>query len=294
MDELRIIRYLDGEMSGDELQAFEEEVRMNPPLKEELEKYRQIQELEEKLLAGRKGDNGKQHLTDDTTLEEDGIPGTEVEREIREAVQEFKSDPSSYGDVSREYRDTLDGAGKAYFAGRHRSGSLRMIRRIWFSAAAVVILALTVSILIFKPFEKMTPGEIYSEYFTPYHRTDRITELARSDNDFLFATRVYEAGDYERAAVLFGMLTDSSLVRSWALFYEGCSYMSLNQPEKAAGIFLKVLDVGNEEIRSPAKWQLALCYFKLGRPDEARELLVALREDPAYRKQAGKILRNLR
>ena len=58
MDELRIIRYLDGEMSGEELKAFEDEVRMNQPLKEELERYRQIQDLAEKLLSDQGGESG--------------------------------------------------------------------------------------------------------------------------------------------------------------------------------------------------------------------------------------------
>jgi lipopolysaccharide biosynthesis regulator YciM len=140
----------------------------------------------------------------------------------------------------------------------------------------------------------MTPGEIYSEYFTTFHKTEQIEEIARNDNDFLFATRVYEAGDFERASVLFGMLADSSQVRAWALFYEGCSYMALNQPEKAAGIFQTVLDEGDGEVLSDAKWQLALCYIRLSRPEKATDLLMSLREDPAYRKDAGKILRILR
>jgi len=292
---LRIIRYLDGEMSGEELKAFEDEVRMNQPLKEELDRYRQIQDLAEKLLSDQGGESGNLSTGSDSEGEKESAePGPRVEQEIREAVREFKSDPASYGDIPGEYRDELAGAGDAFFANRHRSGSLRLIRRIWYSAAAVVVLALTISILILKPFKKMTPGEIYSEYFTTFHKTEQIEEIARNDNDFLFATRVYEAGDFERASVLFGMLADSSQVRAWALFYEGCSYMALNQPEKAAGIFQTVLDEGDGEVLSDAKWQLALCYIRLSRPEKATDLLMSLREDPAYRKDAGKILRILR
>jgi Tfp pilus assembly protein PilF len=70
--------------------------------------------------------------------------------------------------------------------------------------------------------------------------------------------------------------------------------MSLNQPEKAAGLFTAVIEEGDQEVISPARWQLALCYLRMGRTGEARKLLEMLREDPVYRKDAGKILRILR
>jgi tetratricopeptide (TPR) repeat protein len=295
MDELRIITYLDGEMSGEELRAFEQEIRMNSPLAEELRKYRQIQDLAEKLLgegevAHERESSGK--ALDRKLRDEDLDPATE--QEIRDAVGEFKKDPVSYGQVPGEYREALDQAGRAFFWQRGRTGSIRMIRRIWYTAAAVVVLAVTFSILILRPFEKMTAGEIYTQYFRTFHKTGQIAELARTDNDFLFATQVYEAGDYERAAILFEMLADSAEVRAWSLFYAGSSYMSLNQPEKAAGLFAVVIDEGNPEVLSPARWQLALCCLRLGKPMEARKLLEILKEDPVYRKDAARILRILR
>jgi tetratricopeptide (TPR) repeat protein len=295
MDELRIIKYLDGEMPGEELRAFEEEIRMNPPLAEEVRKYRQIQDLAGKLLGKgeREPEAGLQGEDPDPEMRENALDPA-IEQEISEAVGEFKKDPSSCGQVPGEYRETLAQAGKAFFENRGKTGAIRMIRRIWYTAAAVVVLAVTVSILILKPFEKIPAGEVYAQYFRTFHKTDQITELARTDNDFLFATQVYEAGDFERAAVLFEMLADSSEVRAWSLFYAGSSYMSLNQPEKAAGLFTAVIEEGDQEVISPARWQLALCYLRMGRTGEARKLLEMLREDPVYRKDAGKILRILR
>jgi hypothetical protein len=322
MDELRIIKYLDGEMSGEELRDFEEEIRMNPPLAEELKKFRQIQDLAKKLLSDQdqqEKDTGpaeegrepeRQERDQDTGLSEtkqdpnrldrDWDPeqaedlDPAVKQEISEAVEEFKKDPASIGDVPQEYREHVKQASETYGSPQGKAGSMRTIRRIWFSTAAVVLLAVIITILLVRPFERIPAGEVYSQYFRTFHKTEEIIELARTDNDFLFATEVYEAGDFERAVVLFEMLADSSEIRAWSLFYAGSSYMSLNQVENAIGLFKTLLEEGDEEVRSPARWQLALCHMKSGNPEEAKEHLEILRDDPAFGRDARRILRILK
>ncbi len=284
MDDLKIIKYLDGEMSGEELRSFEDEIRMSPPLAEEIERYRKIQELARKLLS--EGEAGEEPDTQ-------GELSEEVSREISDAVRDYKKDPGSFGDIPPEYRESLDQAGQDFMEQRARASSMGMIRRIWYSAAAVVVLAVIVSMLVFKPFSQMTPAEIYTQYFSTFHKTDEIAELARNDNDFLFAVQVYEAGDYDRAAVLFEMLSDSSDLRSWSLFYAGCSYMSLNRISRAADLFRLVVAEGDPGVVPAARWQLALCYIRQGDPAAAREHLELLETHPEYRRDAARILRLL-
>jgi len=291
MDELKIIKYLDGEMKGKELQQFEEEVRMNPRLAEEVNKFREIQDLARNLLADR--EENDQVKAPAARIDKDEEMDPAVQKEISEAVTEFKKHPSGYGDIPPDYVNKLKDAEKNLLENRKKSGSLQTIRRIWYSAAAVVILALTVSILVFKPFSNLPAGEIYAQYFRTFTKTDEILELARDDNNFLFATEVYEAGDFERAAVLFEMLADSSLVRPWSMFYAGCSYMSLNRSGKAIELFKSVIVEGDEEVLPLARWQLGLCYLKTGDVSQAREQLKILSDDPGFRKDAGRILRAL-
>ena len=287
MDELMIIKFLDGEMSGEERKNFEEEIRMNPTLADEVEKFRQIQTLAQKLLAGHAGEGEDLDLA----VEEDLDPA--VEEEITRSVQEFKDDPDSSGIVPPEYKERLKKAERSYMENREKSGALRMVRRIWYSAAAVVVIALIVSILVFSPFSRFSGNEIYAQYFRSFHKTEEIHELARTDNDFLFATEVYEAGDFERAVVLFEMLADSSELRAWSMFYAGSSYMSLNQTDKATVFLLILQEEEEEEVRPMARWQLTLCYIRNGRPELAREQLEMLRDDPAFRRDARRILRIL-
>ncbi|HEC41751.1 MAG TPA: tetratricopeptide repeat protein [Bacteroides sp.] len=273
MDELKIIQYLDGEMTGKELEKFEEAVRMNPTLAEEVSRYREIQGLAMKLLSDQ---------------------DTEMEKEISEAVEDYKRDPQSYGNIPEDYREKLMDAERELHRSGEQTGSILMIRRIWYSAAALVIIALAISVLVFKPFSTIPPGEVYAQYFSSFSRTDEIIEIARDDNDYIFATEVYEAGDYERAAALFELLADSSGLRSWSLFYAGSSYMLLNQTDKAIEYFQSALDEPGDEVISPAHWHLALCYLKQGMPEIAREHLILLSDDPVYRKDANRILKLLK
>ncbi len=285
MDELKIIKYLDGEMSSAEKRAFEEEIRMNPALAEELERYRHIQDLAEKLIG-----------------DEDNIKDPAVEKEISEAVSEFKSHPESFDKVSDEYRATLEASQKNYFDKRESFDSegpvestntapIKVIRGIWFRAAAIIVLAIILSILIFKPFSGRTPEELYAKYMQPFQKTEKLMEIARNDNDFLFAVEVFEAGDFDRSIVLFEMLADSSELRAWSLFYAGSSYMSINRSVKAIELFKEVLLEGDAAVLPHAHWQLALSYIRTGNPDKAREHLEILAKDKVYRSEAKRIMR---
>jgi hypothetical protein len=307
MDDLKIIKYLDGEMSGEELRRFEEEIRMNPPLADEIRKFRQVQELARKLLAGhddRSGGKKEEAPSGSPAENEFEVPGEgsldpATRKDISDAVRDFKQDPAAAGDLSPEFRRNLEEAGKRYFAGRESTGPTPIVRKIWYRAAAVVVLAIALSIAIFKPFAKMSADEIYARYFRPVSKTTEIIEYARTDNDFLFATEVYEAGDYERAVVLFEMLADSSQLRAWSLLYAGSSYMAQNKPSDAVDLFLAIIEEVEEPIGgdvkavSGARWQLALCYLRLGEPGKAMEQLALLRNDPEYRRDANRILRAL-
>jgi tetratricopeptide (TPR) repeat protein len=274
MDELKIIQYLEGEMSGRELEKFKEEIRSNPLLAEEIEKYRKLEELARESLSG----------------EEPG--GSVAPDEIKREVEDFKKDPASAREgLPPGFMENLQDAGERYSGtGPPRTASPQ-IRRIWFRAAAIAVLAVIASILVFRPFSLRPPGDIYAEYYTPFLKTGDILEMARADNDFMFATEVYEAGDYEWAVILFTMLADSSAIGDWSLFYAGCAYMSLNQTGEAVSRFKEVLLSEDLELVSAAKWQLALCHLKRGETEPAIGYLENLLDDPAYRKDARKILR---
>ena len=277
--EKKIIRYLDGEMPEEELRLFEKEMAMDPDLSQQVAEFRRLQDLARKTPEAEE---------DPETELDDKIRG-----EIRTTVREFKEGEHPDQEITGNFVNELQEAASAYF--RKSSGKLRRIQIMWYSLAAVVITGGLLSVILLRPFTKMNPAEIYSEYFETYGKTAGVTELTRSDDDFLFAVEVYESGDYERSAVLFQMLADSALTRDYALLYLGHSRMSLNQTEKAILSFEILLQTGNPELMHDARWYLSLCYLKMNLPEKAIKILEQIEfSDSPYKTDAKRILRSIR
>ncbi len=291
IDDKLIIRYLDGEMPEDEKLRFEEEISSNSRLAKRVDQVRKIQELAVKA-AGR-ADDPEERLDPETR------------KGIRQAVIDFREGGKDL--VPDEVRETIKAAGKAFEKRKqkdqHKTASsesepdrpnIKQIRRIWFRAAVIVAFAVILSILIFRPFRGKPARDLYTAYYKEFPLTGQMSELSRTDDDLLFAIKVYEAGDYERAIVLFEMLADSAGLREYSLFYAGHAYMHLNLTDKAIETFQTLLKEAAGELTPATRWYLALCYLKTGQAESSKELLVQLKEsDSPYRKDARMLLRDL-
>jgi tetratricopeptide (TPR) repeat protein len=291
MDDKNILRYLDGEMMEDERLKFEKEISANHDLAKEVEIIRNLQKLAGKAM--RQADDpeaGLDHMT---------------REEIRQAVIDFKDRgkdavPAEVDETVKNARQAFEQRGEKSFQVRNVTESKLLrsispqIRRIWFSAAAIAVLAVIVSILIFRPFRGKPAKDLYTEYYKEYPMTAEMNELSRTDDDLLFAMKVYEAGDYERAIILFEMLADSNALREYSLFYAGHAYMHLNLTDKAIETFKGLLDEARGDIIPATRWYLALCYLKTGEAalSKAQLLLIEETESP-FRKDARMLLRDL-
>ena len=290
-DDKEIIRYLDGEMRDDERREFEKKISENPGLAEEVESIRKLQKLADKALG----------QTDDP---EDKLD-EETRREIQQAVLDFKEGDKA--DLPEDVEEQILGARQDFELRRAKghqatevieSGSqsshTKQIRRLWFSASAILVLAVVVSILIFRPFKSKPARNLYTAYYQEYPMTSEMVELSRADDDLLFAIKVYEAGDYERAAVLFEMLTDSAGVRDYALFYAGHALLHQNLTEKAIESFQELLNDGQGDLMPATRWYLALAYLKAGDATlSKKQLLLIEQTDSPFRKKARMLLRDL-
>ena len=286
-----IIRYLDGEMTEDERLEFEKEISGNPDLAKKVETYRNIQKLAGTAVS--KVEDPEESLDQETR------------EEIRQAVIDFKEGGKDV--IPEEVNETIKEARKAFEKrreeGQHETvesesesprSNIRQIRRIWRSVAAIVVLALIVSILIFRPFKDKPAKDLYTEYYKEFPMTEEINELSRTDDDLLFAIKVYEAGDYERAIILFEMFADSSTLSRNSLFYAGLAHMHLNHTDKAIEIFQGLLDDAPGDMIPATRWYLALCYLKTGEASLSKEQLLLIEEaDSPFRKDARMLLRDL-
>ena len=278
-----IIRYLDGEMLGDELLEFENRMEQDSGLGRLVEEIRSLQDVARKSI-GYEGDPEQE-------LDED------IRNEIRSLVREFKEkmnegggldDKKSSGYISDQLQDVAAG----YF---HKSpGKPRKSQLAWYSIAAVLVVGGILSVILLRPFSKLSTSEIYNNYAGIYNKSESILELTRSDDDFLFAVEVFESRDYERAVILFQMLADSIPIRDHALLYLGHSYLGLNLTDMAASSYQQVMESSNLTLLDDAKWYLSLCYLKKDMPDKATELLYEISDsDSPYKRDSKEILRRI-
>jgi len=291
IDDKNIIRYLDGEMTKDEKLEFEKDISENPDLAKEVESIRNLQELAGKAM--RQTDDPEESLDQETR------------EEIRQAVIDFKEGGKDA--LPGEVEETIKSARQAFEQRREKSqqatevseqepqrSNIRQIRHIWFSAAAIVVLAVIISVLIFRPFKGKPAKDLYTEYYKEFPMTEEMNELSRTDDDLLFAIKVYEAGDYKRALILFEMLADSSTLRGYSLFYAGHAYMHQNLTVKAIETFQKLLDDAPGDLIPATRWYLALCYLKTGEAALSKEQLMLIEEtDSPFGKDARRLLRDL-
>jgi tetratricopeptide (TPR) repeat protein len=290
-DDKNIIRYLDWEMEEDERLSFEKEISGNPDLAEKVEAFRNLQKLAGKAI--RQADDPEESLDKETR------------EEIRQAVMDFKEGKNS--DLPGEVNETIKSARQAFEQRREKGqqsmgvsgtgsqrSNLRQIRRIWFSAAAIAAVAVIVSLLLVRHFKGRPAKDLYTEYYKEFLITSEMIELSRADDDLLFAIKVYEAGDYERAVILFEMLADSAGLREYALFYAGQSYLHQNLTDKAIETFQQLLGEASGDMIPLTRWYLALCYLKTGEAALAKEQLMLLDEtDSPFRRDARLLMRDL-
>lgn len=290
-DDQNIIRYLDGEMAEDERLAFERKISGNQDLAQKVKAFRNIQKLAGTAMQ----------QTDDP----EGSISQESREEIRKAVMDFKEGKNA--GLPMEVDQMIKSARRAFEQRRengkkaalmstsgHDQSNITQIRRIWWTAAAVVVLAVIVSLLIFRPFKSKPVKDLYVKYYKEFPITQEVIELSRADNDLQFATKVYEAGDYKRAGILFEMLEDSAGLREYSLFYAGQSYLHQNLTENAINKFQQLLEDASGTMIPLARWYLALCYLKKGEDALSKEqLLMVAATDSPFRKDARRLLRDL-
>lgn len=292
-DDKNIIRYLDGEMAEDERLAFEKEISGDPDLAQKVEVFRKLQKLAGIALS--QADDPEVNLDQGTR------------EEIRQAVLDFKEGMNA--DLPGEVDELIKGARQDFEQRREKAqkgsdqtkpepesqrSNIRQNRRIWWMAAAVLLLAAVASILIFRPFTDRMPRDLFAENYKEFPITTEMLDLSRADDDLLFAIKVYEAGDYERAVILFEMLSDSAGIREYSLFYAGHSYLHQNLTEKAIEKFQELLDETQGDLIPATRWYLALCYLKTGEAALSKEQLLLIEEtESPFRKEARMLLRDL-
>ncbi len=140
----------------------------------------------------------------------------------------------------------------------------------------------------------------HQTFFATYHEVYRSPMNLRQDNPafnriWQEAIQAYDEGDYPAALPKFREISNAGKGMSYlGSFYAGQCLLSMDSSSAAVVAFQKVLQTDND-YREQARWYVALCYLKQGKPEALRTSLEAITEDPeAYRyKEALQLLRKI-
>lgn len=169
-------------------------------------------------------------------------------------------------------------------------------RRKYYAAASIALLVAAGGIVqnINKP--ELTNNVLFESYYAPYDAS--ITYRSGNtevDRVLLQAMERYEERDFEHALVLFEEVVQSHKDDMAVKLYAGISYMEEERYQKASNSFNKIIADNDNLFIEQAKWYLSMCYIKTENDKEAIELLKDLvKENSAYKKQAKKVLKELK
>jgi len=274
-------RYIDGRLNGKDLEDFERRLESDPEFKGELEKFRILNAVAEKNIG-----------RDESTEVDNGIDKETEELSLKD-ISEFGKEKrrSSDSDLT-DFEHVLKYAERDYF--NKGKTAFNKFRFIWYASAAVLIIALSISTYFFIRESQQRKVDLYAAFYKPYVKSDKVFELTRSSDDFYYAIKVFETGDFSRATLLFNNLSDSLELRVYALFYAGLTSIELGRWEEAINYFKLVIGCGENQMNYVSRWYLGLCYLRIDDDESAKKQFEVLASDKnAYSHKARKILRIL-
>jgi len=252
----KIDNYLDGELQGNELRQFENELIINSKLAEAVDKYRKLfdfaREQQTKIMSG----TGKKYLIED--------------QEINELIDTYRlKNGEEEPEKIKLFRKKLENAYRNYMQNTMKQ-KLQKTRRIWFTAAAIGLLIIVTSVIYYLQNKTYSNERLYSMYYEPYKKNifTRI-ESGEPEGIFMQAMIKYADEDYENALDLFQRVPSTDDFILPAHFYTGISFMQTGKYHEAASSFLYIIKHLDNELIYQSGWYLGLCYLKTNETDKA-------------------------
>ncbi len=265
--ELHIDQYLSGELSGEKLRAFEDRLTSDPNFAKKVELARQIN-LEMQLHFENK--ESRQELANLLTdfgnrqelgSQEDGESSQKILLEIEKPKQE-------------------------------KTNQKGMRRFLHFAAVAACAAAL---LLFFRPWSSsLSPAELYIEQYSPPDwqsgtRSGEDQEQKLLDN----ANNAFQSKQFQKAEKHLSKYLQEQPEDAEARYYRAIAQMEQGRHQSAISD-LQQLGNGSSVYRNDANWYLSLCYLKLNKKSEAKEVLTKLLSSEKYRnKEIKKTLQHL-
>ncbi len=315
-----IENYLNGDMEEKELEAFKEELEFNSSLKKDISLYKEaeqayaetdILDLRAKLqkLAGTEtstsigADEIERYLNQELSDEELSVFETEMENNP-DLISEINlirdiNMASAEKDVM-DLRAQLHAVKKEILEEnqKERSFSAKITGKKTVAASVAASLALIVGIdaAIDKGNAPKNPGELYSQYFTPYAGTGvSRTSGTQLDNEISKALLKFNEKNYEESLNLFKTVLARDKENPVCNFYSGMAYQETGRYDEAIASYKNVIVAGNNLFIDQAEWYTGLCYLQHGERNNAVKLFRKIASGKSYYKQeASAILKKLK
>ena len=300
----RIDAFLEGELQGEELTSFEQELNSNDELvdgvfwakaiKGGIEKHQKRSEISNLLE------------TIHCDLEEEGVFNDIKEYTEREVIIEKAVQKAIKTDYKKELRDLhleLEKEGKLNVA--RATGKVKRLTAIRYLAAAAVIGLLLVAGLFYFPRGEQ---DMFANNFEPYEDVlSGDVEIVLSERGAALDVEALEAlqkglkdyqkENYEQAIPVFEQYLKSSAKEykeKDVQFYLAVSNLAIGNNLKAIEGFESLLKSEKFKLKTASQWYLALAYLKNGQKDQAKPLLEGLKSNEKYIDKVQKILEGLK
>lgn len=304
----QIEAFLDGELEGNELTQFKQELEADARLAQELE---WVKAMRLGVVRHQQRDEGMQLLAlTQLELEEEGVfqefmdiqigeevlakgVGRAVRNDYRNQLDSIHTELEQNGELVKETPKTTE------------KGQIRQLpfRRYW--AAAAMIILLVAAGLFYLP---KGDTDVFASNFEPYE--DKISEdveIVLSERGAAFDVAAIEAlqqglvdyqnKEYAKAITIFEKYLKSSTKDYKGVevqFYLAVSYLAEGQAQKAIEQF-DMLD-GHPKFKwtEDADWYLALAYIKNGQNSEAQKVLEGLKMSSIYGTKVQGVLEKMK
>ncbi|MBU0765112.1 MAG: hypothetical protein KJ607_09790 [Bacteroidetes bacterium] len=290
-----IDRYLHGDLSPDELEAFnlklktdlhfakkeDEFARILGHIRSNYERYGTIKrEEQEKYLH--------------TILSGSGTEKETTEEQIREAISAYRAKKKQDPGFDMPLRNELD---KAYenFIMTEKMAVRRKNKLVYYAAASVLIIIIFLSVcFIFSERKRLSPDEVFGKYYISYLPAKNYRSSEPGKDLLQQAINLYQSGKCMEAINLLNDSMPGDDRIQIINFYKGVSYMELREYDMASDMFRYVLNNDPNQLKDACKFYLALTCLKRNEVEEAGRLLNELKGSVGhYKNKAVEILEEL-
>ncbi len=307
--------YINGELTGKNLEEFEQELEVNSSLQREVRIHNELESALDEVDVTNLRDQLSQLMETETSWNvseqdiEDFIEGNlegerldefkaelEINTDLKAEVSLRKNVDASVGEADiMSLRDSLAQTRQDVVSREIKSlvpDTDSGVMQWWKIGAAVIVLLLAFGGLLKN--EISSTGQLYDSYYqSPDWSAQRSVS---SDVSYLQeANTYYVAGEYEKAVSLYNDAISKTNEKYVYHFYKGASLQNMEKFEQAIPEYTKVISQGDNIFIEEAEWYKSLCYIKMGEREKAKDQLLAIIERKGFYKDDAKaVIRKLK